>query len=80
MTDPSWSVHKVDQFDAHSSVRGVIPHKTLVVFFRRTAKQPVLIPTLKVSTKRGKRCDCLHASGVHMGSPNYTVDSYSSKT
>lgn len=46
MTDPSWIVQKADQFDACSSRHGAIPCKTLVVFFKRIAKQPVLIPMI----------------------------------
>lgn len=80
MTDPSWTVRKVDQFDACGNMHGAVPCKTLVVFFRRITKQPVLIPTLQVSKKWGKTCDCLHASDIHMGSPNYPVDRSSIKT
>lgn len=79
MTDSSRVVHKVDQFGARGNMHGAVPCKTLVVFFRRVTKQPVLIPTLQLSKKRGKRCDCLHARHIHMGSPNYAAGSSSSK-
>lgn len=46
MTDPSWIVQKAYQFNECSNRHGAIPCKTLVVFFTRIAKQPVLIPML----------------------------------
>lgn len=33
MTDPSWIVHKLDQFDARGDMHGALPCKTLLYFF-----------------------------------------------
>lgn len=66
MTDPR-TVHKVDQSDSPSSIDSFIHFffiKHIAVFFRRITKQPVFTPTLQVIKKRGKSCECLHASDM----------------
>lgn len=67
MTDPSWIVQKAYQFNECSNRHGAIPCKTLVVFFTRIAKQPVLVyiyPCYSLIQKEEKH-DCLHAIWAH---------------